>query len=339
MSMPKGAIWQDLRALALDAIPVGAHMGYSAPLTLLEWQQSGSYVVTAGTQSHYSIVASGIDFGTALLGDAEYLLDHAAEHRVSTWKAVSDTQWLSPAWLVVTFYYWSFFLVLAVTRLTGKSPWFIDKALNKNLVRLLPSGVQHPGSGSFRIDCMPFLSLNDREIQLRRTNTRIHEDLWRTWFTWCSSEVDMYQTGTGSQLEQRLFSAMVLSARRLGMEWPSALRSAVNYRPGLAYDAVRRQQVLGNFSYLRPAEPQEVERLIDRFETNVLGLTSNSLNSQLKTAGRCLIDLTLIMHGIATDLHEDLVERNGLDKRWMGSRQSFVKERGLGSRKAGIWPF
>lgn len=338
MSVPKGTIWQDLRALALDAIPTGTQSRHLAPQTLSGWQRNGFYTITTANQSQFTIVTAGVDFGSALLGDAEYFLDHATEHQASSWKALNDTNWNSSAWLIVTFYYWAFFLTLAITRLMGNTPWFIDRITKNDLVKLSPSGSRHPGAGSFRIICGPLLSITDRELILKRSGARIHDELWAIWFEWCSAVTLKYQAGTGSQLEQRLFAALALSAKTLGKDWPSALRNSVNYRPGLAYDAVRRSPILGSFSHLRPPVPYAIDHLIDRFETTVVGLTSNTIQSQLEFAGKALIDLTFLLHKIAIDLHRELIDRNRLDKRWANNRRVFLEAKVTSSTQREIWP-
>lgn len=329
MSIPKGIIWQDLRAHALATIPPGTKVSYSAPGTLSRWQQKGYYTVYSSGPKEYRIVTAGVDFGSALLGDTEFFLDHAAEHQVSTWNSIRGTDWFSPAWLIVTFYYWAFFLTLALARMTGYSPWYLDHDANQRLAKLAPIGSRHPGAGSFRLTCGAFLSANDREITLRKSSSRIHDELWQIWFDLCNTFLKKYSSSLGSQLEQRLYAAMDLSARKLGRDWPSALRNAVNYRPGLAYGAVRHSQALGGFSYLRSFNPEDFESLIDRFETSVVG-AGNSANdpTRLKPLSELLVDFTFLIREIVISLHEELIDRNGLDHRWNHNRRLFLKRMG-----------
>src|SRR5437016_3524528 len=72
------------------------------PQTPSAWRQNGFYTVGSATNTTITIIASGDDFGTALLSDAEHLLDHAAEHYSALYHVAADDRWFSPAWTVVT---------------------------------------------------------------------------------------------------------------------------------------------------------------------------------------------------------------------------------------------
>jgi hypothetical protein len=88
----------------LDAIPPDSSVAWGKPTPLSVWQTSGTYTVTAVTRNRFELTVYSSDFGSALLADTEYFLDHATEHQVSLWKHIHFSEWLSPAWLVVTLY-------------------------------------------------------------------------------------------------------------------------------------------------------------------------------------------------------------------------------------------
>ena len=124
MIVPQGGIWQELRSSALDTIaprtPITPKHGYS----LSQWLGSGYYLCSAAGQSAIALEASTNDIGAALLGDAEYFLDQAAEHKATALSLIRATDWTSPSWLLVTVYYWAYFSALALSRLTGGTAWF-----------------------------------------------------------------------------------------------------------------------------------------------------------------------------------------------------------------------
>jgi hypothetical protein len=338
VSIPKATIWQKLRQDCLDAIPSASRVSQTAPVTLASWQSSGYYTVVSTTQRRFALITSSVDFGSALLTDAECFLDHAAEHQVSLWKQIGSRDWVSPAWLGVTIYYWAFYVSLALTRLTGRTAWFLTKDVARNLRKLGPSSPSAPGAGCFRLICGANVSATDRNLMLEKTTSRIHEEVWRIWFGYCASQLARLSIVRDYSPEDRLYSAIVRSAKFLGDDWPTAFRNIVNYRPGFAYTAVRRQPVLKSLGYLKTPVTYDFETLLDRFETNLSTLRiPGAFCHNPQAVMELLVDLTFIIHAIVTELHCDLVLRHGLDGRWRQSRQHFLCLNGLQS-KDGIWP-
>lgn len=250
MIVPKENIWQELRRDCLGTIPPDSQITYSKPVSLSVWQKEGYYSVTSISKRRYTLITASADIGGALLGDVEHLLDSAAEHQASLWKHINTSEWLSPAWIVVTFYYWAFFLVLALTRMLGMSAWFLDKDVTRMFLKLSSSKTGSPGSGCFRFSCGPQVGVTEREVLLDKTGSRIHDEIWKLWFSLCQDKLQRLGTGSSNSLEERLFACMVRTRQNLGGEWPSSFRNVVNYRPGFAYSAVRRVRVLESFRHL-----------------------------------------------------------------------------------------
>src|SRR5262249_55065260 len=159
------------------------------------------------------------------------------------------------AWLVVTFYYWSFFLAMSLTRLLGRTVWYLDQEAVEGFSVSAPTPPSKKvGTGSFTLSCGPPVSGSERELIISKSKeSRLHEHLWKMFFSMCDNKIKQYPAGTLDNLEERLFTCFQRSAARLGTDWPSSLRNVVNYRPGFAYDTVRRTRVLGNFDYLKGA--------------------------------------------------------------------------------------
>lgn len=338
MSFPKGNIWQDLRSDCLDAIPEGCRTSLVAPVNLAEWQRQGHYTVQAATNKQFEVITSTDDFGSALLTDVEYLLDNATEHQVSLWNHINSQQWISPAWLGVTVYYWAFFLALATTRLTGRTSWFLTPEIARDFKRLAPVGASTPGAGCFRVTCGQAVSATQRIVILRRTDTRIHDEVWRIWFTGCSGRVAKCTAVPGTSLEKPLFEAVAQSARRLGDDWPSAFRNAINYRSGFAYSAVRGKEVSKSFRYLRSPSTYDLAVVLGRFKNCLLmAKSADPIFRNPQIVLRLLVDLTFMIHSLVTELHAELIERHRLDKRWRGGRRRFLQANGLCSDD-GVWP-
>lgn len=338
MSVPKENIWQELRAECLDAIPSTSKVSIRAPMSLSAWQARGSYSVHSCTKTKFTLEASSAEIGSALLTDAEYLLDGAAEHQVMLWKQINSADWLSPAWLAVTTYYWAFYLLLALTRLTGHTAWFLTRDIVRNLRVLAPHATRVPGAGCFKLQCGTQQSVTVRELLLTKTDGRIHEVLWRMWFQNCASKVKRLSPGASDSLEERLYTAISASGRMLGEDWPSMFRNAVNYRNGFAYTAVRRERVLGSFGFLKTPLTYDVEMLVEKLEQSVtsLGYQPTILTSPNKVL-ELLIWITFVLHLIVTELHVELLDRQRLDARWSESRLRFLRSNGM-ECDDGFWP-
>ena len=329
MTLPKSALWQRLRQRALDAVPAGAHVSFRSPLTLASWQARGTYTVASTAVNKFTIAASSTDFGGALISDAAYHLDHALEHQASLMGVVEGPEWSSPAWQIVTFYYWGYFAAMALSRMLGHALWFVTPEVAKQFTRLAPAGAVSMSKGTYEIICGSALSAGTREILLLKRNRRIHEQLWGTVFSLIKEVYTEVGPGVASSQEERLFLAIIASAKVLGDDWPSALRNVVNYRPGFAYTAPRSKNRLDTFAYLSTAE-QTIDGLIDRLENNTILMRGDpSIERQPNLAARMLVDLTVLLSRISHTLHDEIVDRNHLDRRWLNSKNRFEQQRGL----------
>jgi len=329
VSLPQSALWQRLRQRALDAVPPGANVNFKSPLTLSSWQARGTYTVASTSATKFTIAASPTDFGGALFSDAAFHLDHALEHQASMMKTLASPEWNSPAWQVVTFYYWAYFAAMALSRMLGHALWFVTPEVAKQFTRLAPFGSVSMGKGTYEVICGPAISVGSREVLLMKRQRRVHEQLWTTVFGLMNQIYSEVGSGVASPQEERLYLAIITSAAVLGDDWPSALRNVVNYRPGFAYTSPRFKNSLDTFTYLSTAA-QTIDGLIDRLENNTILMRSDpSVERQPKLAARMLVDLTLLLSRIAHSLHDEIVDRSGLDRRWMVSKNRFALQRGL----------
>lgn len=337
MTLPQGALWQRLRQKALDAIPLGAAVNFRTPLSLAAWQTSGTYTVSAISSSKHTITVASADFGGALLSDAAFHLDHALEHQASLMKSLTSGQWASPAWHVVTFYYWAYFAAMALTRMLGRTVWFVTPAVADQFRRLAPAGSPSFTKGTYEVTCGSHLSVIDREIRLDKRQRRVHEQLWTTTFDFFIDLCAEVGPGNSSAEEERLFLSIVNAAQVLGNEWPSTLRNLVNYRPGFAYREARFDSAVGTFAYLAK-HVQTIGGVIDRLENNTIAMRAvPSIEAQPKIAAKMLADLTFLLNRIAHALHEEIVNRSGIDSRWINSNRRFAKQQGV--LAAGVpWP-
>lgn len=338
MTFPQGGVWQILRARSLDAIPADTRLPYT-PVRLDDWPRSGYYSLSSSTTRRVTLVAAQAEVGAALLTDTELLLNHAAEHQVVVHREVTQSDIISPAWLVVTIYYWSFYLALAITRLLGSTLMFLLPDASRALAALAGS-IGSISPGAVEIECGTLISATDRNVQLTKMSGRIHDLIWKHLHQVCQSAlVASGVSGSGTD-EDRLYSALDVSFRRLGEDWPSAFRNAVNYSAGYAYSAVEGTSRLGTMRQLR--DPGSVENVVFRFESSLGSLPRSpapTLLGRSNSICNLLSDLVVLLHAFALTLHEDLVDRHALDRRAALKRRQYAVRMGLrDSASGGIWP-
>ncbi len=337
-TLPKGVIWQRLRQRVLDTIPLGAGIQYRAPLTLASWQASGTYTIAGATSKTLTIEVAPKEIGGVLFSDAAYHLDHALEHQASLMSELTGDHWSSPAWQVVTFYYWLYFIGMSLSRMIGHTVWFVTPDVAGQFSTLAPKNSPKITKGTYEVKCGPIINDSSRDLTLTKKSRRVHEQLWTTCFNLLNSIYEAVGPGNSSIEEERIYISLIQSAKILGNEWPSTLRNLVNYRPGFAYTAPRFKRTINNFKYLTH-QSQTLKVVVDRLETNILILRrSPSLTENTNLAARILIDITIILSRITHELHDEVVDRRGIDQRWRSSKHRFLRQYcflGNGSH----WPF
>ncbi len=320
----------------LSAIPNGVAVHYSKSMPLNEWRRHGSFQVTGCSKKQVVIESAGVEIGTALLSDAEHLLDHAAEHQAMIHDLIVGASWHSPAWTVVTGYYWAFFSALAITRLTGHSAWFLDRSAITEL-RLLAGSAVQPPAGALRLAVGPYVSATNREIVLRPTKLQMHDAVWQR-FKELTFDVFNVTDELSNGLEYRLFWCMYELAHRLGADWPSKVRNIINYRPGRAYREVIRTTEIDIAKYLRRATPFRFESAVSDFEDHLVKIKAGKWPEQeVPLLCRLLVLFAIILAAISTELHEEMIDRTSTDRRWLDLRHRFFQLHCPGIDGA-IWP-
>ncbi len=318
-----------MRQRALEAIPPGVALDFKMPLTLATWQAQGTYTISSTSSTKFTVTAAPTDFGGALLSDAAFHLDHAIEHQASMMHTLGKGHWTSPAWQVVTVYYWAYFSAMALSRILGHTVWFVTPEVARQVSRLAPAGSKSLTRGTYELSCEPVVNSGSRDIQLEKRSRRLHEQLWVTLFELLNRIYQEVGAGVASAAEERLYLTIIDSARVLGSEWPSMLRNLVNYRPGFAYTAPRFRSSIDSFNYLS-TQKQTIEGLVDRLENCSAAMRQDpTIEAQPKVAATMLADFTLLLSLMANTLHDEIVDRTGVDRRWLNNRRRFAHQQGL----------
>jgi hypothetical protein len=337
--IPKGRAWQELRQRGLGTVPEKTHFPYDHPITISRWMEKGSFVVTNVVGSRYTISAAHNELGVALLSEASYFLDSAAEHSVSIRNQFNSNTWFSPAWLCVTFYYWVFFIILSITRLIGSTPLFVSSDRIKLLDSFSSGTNRSPGAGTYIMKCEKAQNIGLADVELKKpSSSRLHDVIWRNFF----KEIrNLYKLtiGGGQKEEERLFISIKKSADILGDTWPSDLRNMLNYHPGKGYLSVRKDHTIKAFSNFMYDPALNFEKSLGRLEGNVASLRKETgVQGDPSAAVRVLMDVTFSLDVIANELYSEIVDARNINNRWVRARNEFFR-REFSEYKDEKWPF
>lgn len=342
MIIQGGPAWQEIRAQALDAIPIGSIANVQRLRPLREWLKQSYFVVTAATKSSFELEVDINDFAGALFDDADRLLNHSTEHQFEVFDRFNRDEWTSAAWLIVTCYYWAFFSVQAFSRLTARSlVWFLSQEAAAHLSSMCISCTPvNPGAGAYVLGTTLTVALNRRQVTLTKTSGRLHDAVWKHFFKYCES-VLVFANATDSPIEYRLISVLVRSSKELGADWPSRLRNAVNYQAGLCYKLrnstgpsvlPRRRIYKGRYS---------VTEVIDLME-NTLGLLAKEKDVILgiEYYGTLLVCCSYLCFALIDDLFFDIFERHNVHRQNGIAKSNFRSSVGIIDTQSGMmWPF
>lgn len=334
-AFPREGIWQEIRASALDSITSQYPLTPANMYSLVEWLKAGSYSCQTATKSEFSLLVYSDDVGGALLGDAEYFLNHASEQRAAAFAAIEHRKPASDAWLLITYYYWAYFSALAITRMTGKTTWFLDSTHVALLKGAAPSGAGG-GGGAYVLELESPQNATQRILRVKRSKERLHEAVWDRLYKSLAGWVDAARAQGSRTLEGRMYAALLQTAARHGRDWPSRIRNTVNYRPGAAYDAVTGSRRLRMMSFARP-EPMSRVDVISEHEAafSAAGATLDpSCNGTV--CAQLLMTLCYLLNDLAASIHSELVDRLSLARSWSILRAKYDAEY---LRDLSNWPF
>ena len=300
------------------------------------WRKAGSYLVSHCNKTSITIEVAAQEIGAALLSDAEHLLDHASEHRASLHQLISEASWCSPAWSVVTAYYWAFFSGLAITRIVGRSVWFLDRTAVSEF-RTLASATDQPGAGALSLSVGPQVTMTSRSVTLRPTKSQMHDAVWAKVHA-LTVDVCNAVNQDGNPDEYRFWWCLAELGKRLGPDWASKVRNAVNYRPGFGYREVISDSQI-EIGRLRRLDSFTSGLFLDEIEGSVLHLPlRGGLGDNLGLDTKLLMLYATALCVVSSQLHADVIGRQQCDPRWQKLRGRFIVQH-CSSESGALWPF
>lgn len=338
MTVPKGPVWQKIRADSLDSIPGGSQFPYNAPRPLSSWYKTGYYRIIKSSTDNLEIACAPDEIGAALLADAEYFMDHAAEHHALLASVRNSDLWHSPCWMVVTAYYWAFFCAVTLTRLLGRTILYLDKEAT-NFLNGVTDGTSRLGPGAFRFQCEEIVNSMERRLKLSRSKGRLHKVIWEQLFNYLCNLHKSRGDQKANQVEYRFFSTLSTLNGGLGIDWPSAIRNEINYYPGCAYTEVRRANVMDSIRFIRRLSPESITEVISDFELQGTGLPNiGQIRENPAPFARLVVLLAVVLDTYCHELYAEICDRRSFDRRWSNARVAFFRSKGVIVQDL-IWPY
>lgn len=336
---PKGAVWQEFRRWALDTVQQDSGLAFRGPQTVSEWLEGGAYTAAVGGPAQAIVLtASSAEVGGVLLASAFYSADHALEHSVTVRNHLACGRWASPAWGVVTFYYWLYHVVAALTHLLGHTVTNVS-GLGARIPADLAGVPARRTAGPQILRCMPAQSAVHRDVELTWSRKRSHDALWNSWAANLARCAGPALPGAPSGDEARLFGCLRAAECVLGPRWPSDLRNSVNYGAKSGYGAVRGTARQSVFGMVAVNPPTTIARLIDRLEANVAALDRRGdAADQVPIRSRVLVDTTFALHSLLDALLAEVVSARRLDRRWLNARRDFAGRHARALGWPALWP-
>jgi hypothetical protein len=290
------------------------------------------------TGKRVNLEVNTMDFGAALLGDVEYFLDHAAEHKATAISLIRNSNWPSPTWILVTIYYWTFFNALAITRLLRRSIWHLDSGALQDICQGM-TGTAGIGGGAFIFETKPPVSANSRIMVLAKSQHRLHEAVWLAFFDLLKLARDSAALPRENAAEYALYQSLLDTQAQLGHDWLSELRNAVNYKTGVAYDAIRGTDRLAFRSVVYPPSSSDLQEMVLRQHQALIsiGRPRAAVSDTPSVYALLMLCTCFVVDALAQDLHADILDRQSLSPQWRQARLRYLTRHGV-THQGLAWP-
>lgn len=185
-------------------------------------------VVTSAEQ--ISFYFNKDDILKALLNDIDLFLVRVLLQQRAVAIQHGQTQDQSANWLIVTDYYYSFFLAGLLLRLCHRGTFYLDDATKKKINR---EATDYTGKvAAIGSNCAFKIDLNDKDSEYSLTlisnGHKTHEIVWEQIATLLQ---DIRRLSSTQSDEYTTLSKIIEVNQKQGSTFPSQLRNTVNYRP------------------------------------------------------------------------------------------------------------
>lgn len=322
--IPTGHIYNDLRARMLGCIPEGANVKFRANHSFSEWLSTSVVSAVKGTGSQLLLHANDVSTGEFLLSLVEYYQNHAIEQVAEIVAEGNDnSESRSPAWCVVTQYYFGYYCINALAALIGRPVLFLSD--NDSLMLHSLCGGKEPGAGTYAVESIVPATSNLIQCDLRKRRTRLHDSVWKRTLALLSDVMRAHEAV--AREEEKLFFSSFLSSNPFAMyedyAWPSNVRNAANYVLGCAYrEAVGEKMgnLRGNARYWSQVSDKEFNRRLVASSALCAGK-----NNGIHLYAKYMCGIGWAAFKVLRSLYLDLLDRRSHDLRWEQARQNYAQ--------------
>ncbi len=191
---------------------------------------------------NYQIIFNKDDLLKCLLGDIDYFYTRAL---VQYMNIINSSDKLSSCWGVVTQYYFSFFSVNTLLRMSHRGNTYLNSSdckaisdvltiFNGELIKLQP--------GNYVFNIIQYDDSSDLCLELKKSNSGTHEQTWLT----LGLLVDELLVNKKKDEEYTLLRIIKQIADEYKVNFPSILRNEINYRPQYGYMSINQE--ISNFT-------------------------------------------------------------------------------------------
>jgi len=345
--IPYGPICRELRQLVLATFPDDMSAPRAEGENFSGWIENGNYVVARHDSNAVFLAASPQDFSQALLRDVEFLVDTCFEQLLEIQMAPSNDR--SPAWSVVTTYYYAFYAAQAFSRIIGMPITYLDDTRVSAIKALSPTPISL-GAGSYVISQAATISVTQAEYRFKKSKLRPHDAVWTNVMELlnrlrCNNKPAPKSTDVVATQEYQLFEAATSSQPSRAFEdcqfnWPSEVRYEANYRVGNAYTMLRTPWDVQIRNAMRKWGGLTTEGMVKVLKESLTSLSVEHSTRGIKSRSVFLLDVANLIFAVVRYLLLDLHDRRETDWKWEDRRRRFFKKHSgiLGEQKAWLFP-
>jgi len=311
------------------------------------WIENGNYIVARHDSKAVFLAASQQDFSQALLRDVEFLVDTCFEQLLEILTPPSNDR--SPAWGVVTTYYYAFYAAQAFSRIIGMPITYLDDTRVSAIKSLSPTPISL-GAGSYVISQAATISATQTEYRFKKSKLRPHDAVWTNVMELlnrlrCNNVPAPKSTDVVATQEYQLFQAVTSSQPSKAFEgcqfnWPSEVRYEANYRVGNAYTMLRTPWDIKVREAMRKWGGLTTEGMVKVLKESLASLDVEQSSRGIRSRSGFLLDVANLIFAVVRYLLLDLHARRATDWRWEDRRRRFFKKHSslLGDQQGWLFP-
>jgi hypothetical protein len=345
--IPLGPIYQELRRSVLDTFPDDMPAPRADGDNFSRWIETGNYFVSRPDSKGVVLAASPQDYGQALLRDVEFLVDMCFEQMLQIQSERLDNQ--SPAWTVVTIYYYSFYAAQALSRILGMPTTYLDDT-RVSAIKALSSTPLTLGAGPYTITKATNLSVTQAEYYFKKSRQRPHDAVWSSLLEYLGrlrqkNKPAAKSTNLVATQEFQLFEVVTSSLPSKAFpdcqfNWPSEVRYEANYRVGNAYTMLRSPWHFRSMDAMRNWEDLTIEKMVNLMKRSVGALGVEQSVQGIKLRSMFMLNFANFLFALVRTLLADLHQRRSTDWKWEDRRNRFFKKHSdiLGKQESWLFP-